>query len=293
MFNHSRFSSFENFAFSREGNALRRYVNTIARRAMGSSLAELDPNWHSVSFQFDDAHDPQRKLFERSLTDKDACRVEFDYRPSRVILVGPKVGNMLLTCEQVFGMVPEPLVALMRMGAVLRLCFRKLHNPRHVIELIDGRTVIEFENCTSGVVRNVRPSEGDAFDVEGIDQIELDERDQVHFTRASLMEGFKVEGLLGQPVDVDYFPLLAADGTPINSVEELIERRRREREAWEADAHRREAEAAARQAAKKQAEAEAYAALSPEEKAKVDARKARLAVQAGIARSLARFLPHP
>lgn len=279
---YSRIFGFYNFAYSKDGASLNRKIHAMARGYATKRLVEIEPNWHSLTVRFDDSISTE--VLRKPVTEEGACRIEFDYRPTSVVLVGPNVGNVDLT-KEIFTFIPEPLFVLMRMCNVTEGGYHVLYNPKHVIELLDGKTIIKFENCTSGVVRNVK---NDEFDVE-----DFDERDQVHFTRASLMEGFKVQDCRGQPVDVDYFPLLREDGTQIATVEDLFEDQRRANEAWKADRPRREAEEAVRRAAEEAEKAAAYAALSPEEKERHDARQKSFAAQAEIARALLKVLPGP
>lgn len=278
--NIDRSSDFDSFACSREGQALQQHVFGVAARHLAKSVAELDPNWHSVRFCFSSVCLLRRELTERPLTDKDACRLELDYRPTQVVLVGPRVGHMLLT-EEVFGMVPEPILALMCSFDFFGSHFHTVRNPKHVIELVDGKTIIEFENCTKGVVRNVRND--DAFDVETLPgEIDLDD-DQTSFTRASLKEQFKIEACHGQAVDVDYFPLLGESG-PIRNVDEFREAHRIAQEKWET-------EYAVYEAARERARAEDYAALSLEEKKEYDQTEARLEAQLDIVNDVLPLLP--
>ncbi len=257
----------------------------MACHSIGGHVAKLDPNWHEVSIQFSGLHDPQRKLVERPLTDKDACLVEFDYRPAQVILVGPKVGHMLLT-EEIFGMIPEPLLALMRMCDVFKPWTHSLKNKAHVIELIEGRTVIQFENCVSGVVRNVR---GDEFDVEHFESnfgpSPCDGKIE-HYTRARLLEELEMDDCRCQAVDVRYLPYLPHDGRLMDTVEAVREANRIAREAWEA----REP---ARRARRDVEKATRRAALSPEERVEEDAYCERLKAQAEVAHALLPHLPKP
>lgn len=286
---YSRSWSFNTFFCSKEGHSLVRKIHAMARGLVTEKLAKIDSNWHSLRVEFDGY--VKNDALDKPVTDEGACNVEFDYRPKLVLLVGPNVGNVDLT-EEAFDLLPEPLLVLMRTCDVLKHWFHTLYNPKHVIELIDGKTIINFENCTSGVVRNVRNN--DAFDVESLPgEITLVERDQVHFTRASLLAGFEAEGHCGQPVDVNYFPLLPQHGIAINNVDDLREADRISREKWEADRPRREAEAAARRAAEEAEKAAAYAALSPEEKEKHDARQRRFKAQAELTRTLLQVLPGP
>lgn len=276
-YDYTRSQSFEVFACLNDGNSLRRRIHAMARHYVSSHAAKIDANWHSVEIRFDSLYVANRERLELPIADKNACRVEFDYRPSSVTLIGPKVGHVSLT-EEIFRMIPEPLVALMRMCDVLRPWNHTLCNPKHVIELIEGKTLVHFENCVGGVVRNVR---GDSFDVEGLVHDDLGE-DQRHYTRERLLEEFKDDGLNCQAVDVDYLPFLPQDGMPLNTVEDVREHARVQREKYEAERPQREAEAAARAAAKE-------AALPPEVRARRDAFRARLAAQAGLVRKV---LPH-
>lgn len=257
----------------------------MACHHISGHVAKLDPNWHSVSIRFNDLHSPQRKLVERPLTDKDACLAEFDYRPAQVILVGPKVGHVLLT-EEIFWMIPEPLLALMRMCDVFKPWTHSLKNKGHVIELIEGRTIIQFENCVSGVVRNVR---GDEFDVEHFESnlgpSPCDGKVE-HYTRARLVEELKMDDCRCQAVDVRYLPYLPHNGRPMDTVEAVREANRVAREEWEAEEPARRAQRDALIAARR-------AGLSQEKRAEEEAYRERLKAQAEVAHALLPHLPKP
>ncbi len=254
----------------------------MARHYISGPAAKMDPNWLSVEICFDK---PENGFIGRQIADKDACHAEIDYRPSRVILVGPKVGHVLLT-EEIFGMIPEPLLILMRTCHMLGATRFALDNPKHEIELIDGKTVIQFENCLSGVVRNVN---GDEFDVE---HFESDfgsspcDGEIVHYTRKQLLEEMKMDGYNCQAVDFRYLPYLSEDGKPMNTVEDVREANRIARGEWEAGEPARQAQREAEEAAR-------YAALSPEERAEEDAFRDRMKAQAAIVHALLPHLPQP
>lgn len=282
-YNQDRYRAFEYFACDTNGNSLRRRIHAMARHYVSSHVAKLDPNWHSVEISFDDMHRPSSELIERPLTDKDACRVEFDYRPSEFVLVGPKVGHVNLM-EQAFQMIPEPLFMLMRACDVMKAWFHTLYNPKHVIELVDGKTVIDFENCEHGVVRNVN---GEKFDVEYFGCTPSGEKQLVeHYTLKRLLREMQMDEMRCQAVGVDYFPFLPFEGMSRNTVEEYNEYTRIACARHQA---KREAERAQQEAE----EAAAYAALSPEERATVDARRAEMAAQAQLVHGLMPLLPHP
>jgi len=205
--NRDRSRYFSRFAFSRDGLSLNRRIHAIARHHAGLHASSIDPNWHSVNIQFDYA-DAQGFL-DLNTSAKDECRLTFDYRPTLVELVGPKVGHVDLTASA-FKVIPEPICMLMRTcgeigGRYSMLAVHTLHNPEHAIELIDGKTVIVFENCAAGIVRNVR---GDIFDIEDLRGLIPLHETQMHYTRQTLMRDLKVDGMCGQACDVDYRPFL-------------------------------------------------------------------------------------
>lgn len=284
MENFERSWAFNRFACNDDGNSIRRRIHAMARHYAAGHMAKLDANWHSIEFEFSQEGMYRGEILELPLSDEGACRVEFDYRPARVVLVGPNVGHVTLT-DEVFRFIPEPLVMLMRACDVLQEWFHTLHNPKHHIELVDGKTVIKFENCASGVVRNVRGVE-EEFDIEPLQPNFGLSTDQRHFTRASLMEGFRIDGYVGQPVDVDYFPRLSRDGQLLKTPEEYIEHGRIAREKFDAERAaervRREAEAAA-----------AEAALTPEQRAERDARNEKLRAEGRLLRRLLKVTPGP
>lgn len=277
---HSRFSSFSSFGCSNDGEAFRRRIHAMARHHVSGHAAKIDPNWHSVDICFDHHERVDHDDADASLTD--ACRVEFGYRPTSVTLVGPKVGEVSLTNE-IFRIIPEPLVMLMRTCDVLQDWHHTLSNPRHVIELVDGKTVIRFENCVSGVVRNVR---GDSFDVESLGLEDRLDEDQKHYTRERLLREFKIDAYRGEAVDVSYFPFLPKEGMTLNTVEEYREMCRIQHERYETERPQREAEVAARRAAEE-------AVWTPEQRARHERLRQRAAAQAGIIRGLLPVLPQP
>lgn len=224
-----RWAVFEGFADSDEGRALSRRIDAMVMRHFRPHASKLDPNWQCLKIRFADFVDLQRRL---PLEDTDACKVEFDYRPKWAILIGPKVGNMPLTTE-VFGMVPEPLLALMRMSDALhrKPVSHLLWNPKHNIELIDGKTVVRFENCVQGVVRNVR---GDEFDVEIFDGSfgsPPTDGEVEHYTRERLMAEIDMEVFQCQAVGIDYLPYTSENGTRLETAEEVRAANQRAEEA--------------------------------------------------------------
>ncbi|MDD2786168.1 MAG: hypothetical protein PHS79_04755 [Patescibacteria group bacterium] len=277
----SRYLSFHHFDCSKNGWALSRRINAMARHYMTGYAEKIDANWLEVIIEFKESY--THEMIEKPFVDPDSCRVTIDYRPTRIQVVGPNVGHHVLPVGEIFAVIPEPLLVFMCACSLLNRGHHVLRNPKHRIELIDGKTIIEFENCTAGVVRNV--VNDDEFDVEDLaGQIKLDPSDQKHFTRATLQAGFKIEGLYGQPVCVDYFPLLPSNGIAINNADDVRESHRIDAARWEAERPQREAARAAEEAA-------AEAALTPEQRARRDAFRRRMAAQAEIIKTLMPVLP--
>ncbi len=265
MTNSSIDYAFERFAYGLNGSSFIQRLHAMARHYISGHVAKIDPNWHRVEIEFEGKC---RRLEERSQTELEACRVEFCYRPSSVVLVGPKVGHVLLI-DRIFEMIPGPLLALVRMSDVIRHTQHTLYNPKHNIELIDGKTIIGFEICTDGVVRNVR---GDEFDVEGMGcggAGDFCPGDFMHYTRSRLLEELKSKEEHGQACDIDYLPYLPYDGRTFNTAEEVVEARQQART-------KQLEELRAEQEQQRREEAAAYEALSPEKKAAHDVEVARM-----------------
>ncbi len=213
-----RYSTFHSFALGRNGSSIRHRIHAMARHYASSYMAKIDPNWHSIEIYFNDPYSACSNLIQGSTTSEDECLVELDYRPSKFVLVGPQVGNANIT-EQVFQAIPEPLVMLIRALDVIRAQdFHELRNPKHAIELIDGKTIIEFEGDVIGVVRNIN---GEKFDVEyigptvAIGQV-------VHYTVSKLHQEIGANShAYGTAVDVDYLPHLPRKGKSQNTAEEI------------------------------------------------------------------------
>jgi len=288
---HSRFSAFDDFACSRNGNSLNRRIHAMARHYASSHVAKIDPNWHSIEIHFSNPHGPSSELYKRPLTDKDACHVEFDYRPSEFVLVGPAVGHVNLM-ERIFQVIPESLFILMRTFDVMKTWFHTLYNPKHVIELIDGKTIIVFENCEQGVVRNVN---GNEFDIEYLGMTPSAEKRRVvkHYTRERLLQEMTRESSLGpldkhfgEPVGVDYFPFLPLEGMTRNTVDEYNETHYAMVKKFEAKQAQREAEQKAQEATRR-------ANLTDEERRAEDEETEAARAQGQIVRALLPLLPTP
>lgn len=284
-----RFRAFEDFACSRNGNSLRRRVHAMARHYASSHAAKLDPNWHSIAVRFNEYY-IQQQLTHRSVTDKDACRVVFDYRPSRFVLECPKLGHVDLT-EEAFQVIPESLFILMRVHDLFKEWPHTLYNPKHEVELIEGRTLVHFENCMTGVVRNVS---GEEFDVEfftgNFGCPSSCDGEIEHYTLERLKQEFEIDGMCCQAVDVGYLPFVTSDGRKLETADDVREEDRRQSEIAERERAEEEAKAA-------EAEAARRAALSPEERQREDEEREeerkRIEAQAALANRLLPLLPGP
>jgi hypothetical protein len=219
MSDNKRFWVFEGFACGRDGNELSRRVAEMALARATEKLQAIDPNWSGLDITFG-GDMGYASCIDFPLEHADACRLNFDYRPKSVILKGPKQGHVDVTAK-IFTIIPEPLVALMHTLDQFKPWFRNLYNPKHEIELIEGRTIVKFENCMRGVVRCVR---GEEFYVELFEYGARFDGDVKHYSLEQLKAEINQGGDHGQAVDVDYFPCLRDDGTRINDLEELRER---------------------------------------------------------------------
>lgn len=223
---HSRWVSFEAFVCGREGSALYHRIHAMARHHLNRHAVKIDPNWRRAEIIFDqNQYYPGEKMSKLPLTDIGACRAELDYRPTSVLMSGPKSGNVELSAE-IFGMIPESLIAFMRLFDIFKPWPHVLYNPRHQIELIDGKTVIEFENGEEGVVRNVR---GDEFDVEIFDSVfgtPPNDGAVMHYTRDQLMAEMAMDAFECQAVGVDYLPYVGTNGVRLETAEDVRAARR-------------------------------------------------------------------
>ena len=281
--NDERFSTFYDFAKGPMGKEFWGRSLTHLRRRLAEFASTVDANWHSVEIAFPGCNEAWKTFFDRPSDDKDARRLEFNYQP-KVTLVGPKVGHMSIT-DKIFDIVPEPLIAFLCMQDLLGHQNLDVSNPDHVVEIIEGRTVVIFENCVTGVVRNVQ---GDTFDVEGfaLEGVEQLDEDQSHFTRAKFFAELEMEEPWGQATAVRYLPYLPEDGMLMDTVEAVREVRRLQAEKWQAEYDAQAPQREAEEARRREEEAAAYAALPDDERAEVDARRAAAEAQASIIHGL-------
>lgn len=129
-------------------------------------IKTVDDNWSSLTILFHRLTQAMR----RELADRH--RIEIDYRPQRVVLNGPRNGDVDIT-----GMLGEVFICDELVG-LLAACVAlldtdwlgvKIHNIHHRIEIIPDRTMIVYHaDHERGVVRRlVSPSsENPAFMVE-------------------------------------------------------------------------------------------------------------------------------
>ena len=122
-------------------------------------FAKIDPNWATVIIEFYD------RIFDR---DKDLAGL-FNYRystPKSVILNGPKRGDVPLRYK-LHEAISCELLAKIR-DVLVRTNEKRfeIFNPNHQVEILNGQTVILFENCEYGIVQNYTTPNG-SFDVMG------------------------------------------------------------------------------------------------------------------------------
>lgn len=266
--------SFDNQSFARSDE----HANRIRRRIHGAVIAKLrphmekiDPNWRCCRLGFEqlpfDKKDHDRKVPSDG-------RLDLSLKFAYAFFNGPAQGDVDLM-DVIETLIPEPLVALLRVFDAYEDWHISFTNPKHQIQLIPGRVLIGFENCMDGYVKSV---DGEQFTVEILGMLETTfggTGEVYEYTLDQLKKELKDDGMNCQAVSVSYFPFLVGDGKKMETPVELMQHREEQAEINRAEMERRDAE---REAMKPKRE------VDPE-------LEARLAAQAEVARELAPHLP--
>lgn len=127
-------------------------LEQFVARAMQGFLREIDPNWYRLHFVFQNGFHPvflPENTRTRSLGD--LCAIE------SCILNGPRYGSVVIPREVVERLIP------LRELMLIALNFNSISNPDFVLELLDERTRIIFENTQTGIVRSFDPKDQSFF----------------------------------------------------------------------------------------------------------------------------------
>lgn len=162
-------------------------------------LEAVDSNWHSLTIEFDHSIWTTRlELAERN-------RIEVDYKPLRAVVNGPLKGDVDITDKLGEEFVARELIGLLVASSVVHTntwVDAKIYNKDHRIEIIPERTLVNFENCETGIVRRLVGSD---FVVErGLDYGPHSERYSLERLEAEM----ELDDMCCQAVDVEYAPLL-------------------------------------------------------------------------------------
>ncbi len=123
----------------------------MLRHFLGQHAKAIEPNWYQIVVEFgEDENDLD--FLKRGIDEQDACRVSFDYRPTAVTLIGPKHGHTDWT-RIALQLAPEQLFMLVCLSQRLFGDTRHvLCNPKHHLELIEGKTLLRIKDGSEHVV---------------------------------------------------------------------------------------------------------------------------------------------
>lgn len=274
--------SFENSEFLSRTRAGRTLVDSLRAALLALAkphIESIDPNWVAFSVAFVENSSFVERDPDDAAPDR---RIDLDFK-LRAHFNGPERGSVDIT-EAIEQLVPEPLLALLRVADAYlagqsSFSFR---NDKHVVRIIPGRTLVDFENCEDGYVRT---GDETGFEVEvlgGLGGLSPGTGDVYAYTLDQFKKELAEDGMRGQACAVSYLPLLDGIETPA----QLLAAYQKQSAEWEAEHDRRRAEEEA-------AEAAAEAALTPEQRAEREAERERLAPEAALIRSLLQVLPGP
>lgn len=139
---------------NRTSNELREVIGIIRKivlRPLGQYLRRIDSNWYFAEITFTEPT-------KRRVRGPDNRVLSKTFQPVCAHFNGPRYGSVEIPVDAIQALLSEPLMVMLRTCADYHdfHCGNAIRfwNPRYRLELINGRTLIHFENCDLGRVEN-------------------------------------------------------------------------------------------------------------------------------------------